>query len=111
MVAQQHLARQAGYRVDQTRIDDALEYLRNDGKSPDQSRPYYSDTLIADYADILVQNGDALVNENACGAWWYYDQALLQVPGYEPAVKGWDYAKENCDQSGPVPPEGYGPPA
>ncbi|OGO07420.1 MAG: hypothetical protein A3K46_01930 [Chloroflexi bacterium RBG_13_60_9] len=74
-------------------------------------RPYYSDTLIADYADILVQNGDALVNENACGAWWYYDQALLQVPGYEPAVKGWDYAKENCDQSGPVPPEGYGPPA
>ncbi|MBN2086157.1 MAG: hypothetical protein JW748_13135 [Anaerolineales bacterium] len=74
-------------------------------------RPYYSDTLIVDYADILVQNGDALVHDNACAAWWYYDQALLQVPGYEPAVKGWNYAQENCDQSGPVPPEAYGPPA
>jgi tetratricopeptide (TPR) repeat protein len=72
-------------------------------------RPYYSDTLIPDYADILVQNGDALVHQNACAAWWYYEQALLQVPDYEPAVKGRDYAIENCDGSFPSPPEGYGP--
>jgi uncharacterized protein YfaS (alpha-2-macroglobulin family) len=38
-----HLARQAGYRVDQARIDDGLEYLRNDGASPNQSRPHYND--------------------------------------------------------------------
>jgi tetratricopeptide (TPR) repeat protein len=73
-------------------------------------RPYYSDTLITDYADILVQNGDALVNDNACVAWWYYDQALLQVPDYEPASNGWKYADENCNESGPVTPEAYEPP-
>ena len=38
-----HLARQAGYRVDQARIDDGLEYLRNDGANPNQSRPHYND--------------------------------------------------------------------
>jgi len=38
-----HLAKQAGYRVDQSRIDDGLAYLRNDGKNPDASRPYYSE--------------------------------------------------------------------
>jgi len=37
------LARQAGYRVDQSRIDDGISYLRNDGASPDQSRPRYND--------------------------------------------------------------------
>ena len=37
------LAKQAGYHVDQTRIDDGLEYLRNDGQSPDASRPHYND--------------------------------------------------------------------
>ena len=71
-------------------------------------RPYYSDTLIADYADILVQNGDALVNDNACAAWWYYEQALARMPSYEPAVKGYNYAKENCGLGYSVPPEGYG---
>jgi alpha-2-macroglobulin len=38
-----HLARQAGYRVDQARIDDGLQYLRDDGASPNQSRPHYND--------------------------------------------------------------------
>jgi uncharacterized protein YfaS (alpha-2-macroglobulin family) len=38
-----YLARQAGYRVDQARIDDGLEYLRNDGASPNQARPHYND--------------------------------------------------------------------
>ncbi|MDB4963561.1 MAG: alpha-2-macroglobulin domain protein [Myxococcales bacterium] len=38
-----HLARQAGYKVDQARIDEGLEYLKNDGKSPDPSRPYYNE--------------------------------------------------------------------
>jgi uncharacterized protein YfaS (alpha-2-macroglobulin family) len=37
------LAKQAGYRVDQTRIDDGLQYLRNDGQTPDSSRPHYND--------------------------------------------------------------------
>jgi uncharacterized protein YfaS (alpha-2-macroglobulin family) len=39
-----HLARKAGYAVDQQRIDDGLEFLRNDGASPNQSRPHYNDT-------------------------------------------------------------------
>jgi len=38
-----YMARQAGYRVDQSRIDDGLEYLRNDGASPDQSRPRWNE--------------------------------------------------------------------
>jgi uncharacterized protein YfaS (alpha-2-macroglobulin family) len=38
-----HLAKQSGYRVDQARIDDGLQYLRNDGKTPDTSRPYYDE--------------------------------------------------------------------
>ena len=38
-----HLAKQAGYRVDQNRIVDGLEYLRNDGKRPDTSRPWYDE--------------------------------------------------------------------
>lgn len=37
-----HLARGAGYRVDATRITDGLTYLREQGKEPDTSRPYYN---------------------------------------------------------------------
>lgn len=36
-----HLARQAGYRIDQARVQDGLEYLRNDGAAPASSRPRY----------------------------------------------------------------------
>jgi tetratricopeptide (TPR) repeat protein len=72
-------------------------------------RPYYSDTLIKDFADILVQVGDSLVNDNACSAWWYYEQALARMPNYDPAVKGYNYAKENCGAGYSVAPEGYGP--
>ncbi len=38
-----HLAKRAGYSVDQARITDGIEYLKNDGRSPDASRPYYSE--------------------------------------------------------------------
>ncbi|HSR97571.1 MAG TPA: MG2 domain-containing protein [Kofleriaceae bacterium] len=38
-----HLARQAGYKVEQARIDDGIEYLRNDGAQPNQSRPHYNE--------------------------------------------------------------------
>ncbi len=71
-------------------------------------RPYYSDTLIADYADILVQNGDGLVNEHPCEAWWFYEQALARLSTYDPAIKGYDNAKANCNQGISIPPEGYG---
>ncbi len=72
-------------------------------------RPSYNDNLIRDYADILVQNGDAWVNTNACRAWGFYNMALEQKPDYEPAIKGRDYAEQNCGEGGPVYPEGYGP--
>ncbi|HEY4178502.1 MAG TPA: MG2 domain-containing protein [Kofleriaceae bacterium] len=36
------IAKDGGYKVDQTRVDDALNYLRNDGKTPDTTRPYYN---------------------------------------------------------------------
>lgn len=38
-----HLAKQAGYRVDQNRIDDGLDYLRSRGKNPDTSKDYYDE--------------------------------------------------------------------
>jgi hypothetical protein len=75
----------------------------------DSIRPYYSDTLIHDYADILTQNGDAIVHQNACAAWAYYEMALVQSPTYEPAIKGREYAIENCGENMPSYPEGYGP--
>jgi tetratricopeptide (TPR) repeat protein len=71
-------------------------------------REYYSDTLILDYVDILVRNGDDLKNTNACAAWWFYERALLKMPSYQPAISGRDYAVENCGESFPSPPEGYG---
>ncbi|HRC54270.1 MAG TPA: MG2 domain-containing protein [Kofleriaceae bacterium] len=39
-----HLARRAGYQVDQARIDDALGYLRNDAERPGEEHPYYSES-------------------------------------------------------------------
>jgi uncharacterized protein YfaS (alpha-2-macroglobulin family) len=39
-----HLAKQAGYKVDKGRIDEALEYLRNDGKNPDTSHSFYNES-------------------------------------------------------------------
>jgi uncharacterized protein YfaS (alpha-2-macroglobulin family) len=38
-----HLAKQAGYRVDQSRIKDGLNYLKWEGKRPDRSAPYYDE--------------------------------------------------------------------
>jgi uncharacterized protein YfaS (alpha-2-macroglobulin family) len=37
------LAKQAGYRIDPARIDDGLEYLRNDGSTGNRSRPHYNE--------------------------------------------------------------------
>ncbi|MCX5745401.1 MAG: MG2 domain-containing protein, partial [Proteobacteria bacterium] len=39
-----HQARQAGFAVDQQRIDDGLQYLKNDGEKPDEARPHYDPT-------------------------------------------------------------------
>src|SRR5262249_3644336 len=36
-------AKQAGYPVDTSRIDEALAYLSNDGLSPDKNSPVYSE--------------------------------------------------------------------
>jgi alpha-2-macroglobulin len=36
-----HLAKQAGYAVDKQRIEDGLQYLREDAQNPDTSKPYY----------------------------------------------------------------------
>jgi hypothetical protein len=38
-----YLAKQAGYRVDASRIDEALSYLANDGLNPDKNQPVYSE--------------------------------------------------------------------
>jgi alpha-2-macroglobulin len=38
-----YLAKQAGYPVDTSRIDEALNYLANDGLSPDKNSPVYSE--------------------------------------------------------------------
>jgi hypothetical protein len=66
-------------------------------------RKYYSDNLVRDFVDILVQNGDALKYDNACAAWGYYERALAELPNHEGALAGLEYAKQNCDRSEPVP--------
>jgi len=38
-----YLAKQAGYPVDSSRIDEALAYLANDGLNPDKNQPVYSE--------------------------------------------------------------------
>ncbi len=38
-----YIATQAGYDVDESRIEDAISYLRNEGDSPDKDAPYYSE--------------------------------------------------------------------
>ncbi|HET9988698.1 MAG TPA: alpha-2-macroglobulin family protein, partial [Kofleriaceae bacterium] len=38
-----YLAKQAGYPVDTSRIDEALSYLSNDGLNPDKNLPVYSE--------------------------------------------------------------------
>jgi tetratricopeptide (TPR) repeat protein len=98
---------QSAYYYRNKDIEVSLDYFRQ----AVSIRPYYSDTLIVDYADILVQIGDSLMNEHPCEAWWYYEQALAQVPDYEPAVTGYNNAKGNCGQSFSVPPEEFGPPS
>lgn len=98
---------QSAYYYRNKDIEVSLDYFRQ----AVAIRPYYSDTLIPDYADILVQIGDSLMSEHPCEAWWYYEQALAQVPNYEPAVKGYNDAQANCGQSFSIPPEEFGPPA
>jgi tetratricopeptide (TPR) repeat protein len=66
-------------------------------------RPYYTDRLITDYAALIVQNADEMVGLNACRAWGFYEEALRLVPDYEAAIKGRDYARENCGESEPIP--------
>ncbi len=38
-----HLAKQAGYPVDQARIAEGLAYLKEDGQKPSTAKPYYSE--------------------------------------------------------------------
>jgi alpha-2-macroglobulin len=38
-----YLAKQAGYRIDASRVEEALEYLRNDGASGHRTRPHFND--------------------------------------------------------------------
>jgi alpha-2-macroglobulin len=38
-----YLAKQAGYTVDSSRIDEAIQYLQNDGANPDKNAPVYNE--------------------------------------------------------------------
>jgi alpha-2-macroglobulin len=62
-----HLAKQAGYPVDETRIEEALGYLANDGANPDHDTPYYSEAgnLGAQAFALYVR---ALYKDKAAGA-------------------------------------------
>jgi alpha-2-macroglobulin len=62
-----HIAKKAGYTVDDTRIEEALNYLANDGASPDHDTPYYSEAgnLGAQAFAVYVR---ALYKDKAAGA-------------------------------------------
>jgi tetratricopeptide (TPR) repeat protein len=66
-------------------------------------RPYFTERLVIDYADIIVQNADELVARDACAAWGYYEEALRLVPSHEAAAKGRDSARDGCGQPSPIP--------
>ncbi|HEX3475699.1 MAG TPA: MG2 domain-containing protein [Kofleriaceae bacterium] len=38
-----HMAKQAGYPVDPSRIEEAIQYLQNDGANPDKNAPVYNE--------------------------------------------------------------------
>jgi tetratricopeptide (TPR) repeat protein len=82
-------------------IEESLKYF----EQAIAMRPYYSERLIPDYVDMLVQNADALVNQNACVAWWFYERALARLPDNEAALKGRDYAQSICDFGQPIAPD------
>jgi tetratricopeptide (TPR) repeat protein len=67
------------------------------------ARPSFTDRLVTDYADVIVQNADQMAGQNYCRAWGFYEEALRLVPDLETAIKGRDYAKENCGESDPIP--------
>ncbi|HEY5920934.1 MAG TPA: alpha-2-macroglobulin family protein, partial [Kofleriaceae bacterium] len=62
-----YLAKGAGYDVDETRIEEALSYLANDGANPDSDTPYYSESgnLGAQAFALYVR---ALYKDKAAGA-------------------------------------------
>jgi alpha-2-macroglobulin len=62
-----YIAKQAKYPVDDTRIEEALNYLANDGANPDHDEPYYSEAgnLGAQAFAVYVR---ALYKDKAAGA-------------------------------------------
>jgi len=62
-----YIAKQAGYAVDESRIEEALSYLANDATSPDTSEPYYNEAgnLGAQAFALYVR---ALYKDKAAGA-------------------------------------------
>jgi hypothetical protein len=94
---------QSAYYYRNKDIEESWKYF----KTVVGTRRYYSDVLVLDYVKVLVQNGDAWKNQNDCRAWWFYDQALVEMPDYQPAIDGRAYSQQNCGESAPTPPEGY----
>ncbi len=69
-------------------------------------RPYYTDTFIQDYGDILIQNGKA--TGSPCGALGLYtdpNYALQVLETYDTFTKARDQAQRDCDASHPAPTE------
>ncbi len=67
-------------------------------------RPYYTDTLIQDYGDMLIQNGQA--TGSPCGTLGVYTNPAFALPileNYAPFTKARDQAQSDCDESRPAP--------
>ncbi len=76
-----HLAKKAGYRVDQTRIDEGLEYLRNDGKRPDTSRDYYDESHNLGAQAFALYVRAALGDKDAAGVTALVGNTAMPVYG------------------------------
>jgi tetratricopeptide (TPR) repeat protein len=66
--------------------------------------PYYTDTLIKDYVDILIQNGEA--TGTPCGTLEVYTNPAFALPVLEnnaTFTKARDQAQHDCDASHPAP--------
>jgi tetratricopeptide (TPR) repeat protein len=78
-----------------------IEVSMNDFQQVVSLRPFYRDSLVKDYGDILIANANA--TGSPCAAIELYTaHAWAQLESYDAYVKARDQAQRDCDSSHPT---------